>query len=544
MTRALNPYQRVLLDFKNAAAQITSFGRDAEEVETVEMIADSVRRFGERHIDEARIDAEAKIPPELLQKMAEMGLFGLTIEKEYGGVGLSMKGACRVCECLARVDRSVGVTVGLHAGLGLRGLNYFGSQELKKRYLPDLATGKLIAAFSITEPDAGSDIASVRTTAVEDGDDLVINGSKCYVTNGSFAGATTIVARTPGLAGSRRGHSMILVPLDRPGIQRDAEEHKLGIRGSSTCSIHLEDVRVGKDHILGRPSRGLDHMNYVLSWGRTVMAGGCIGLAGSALQRTLEQVTSRRQFNRPIGEFGMVREMLARMRARLFSMESVIRLTTRLEDEQPESIIWESSVAKIFNSESAWQVTDDAVQLHGGSGFIEETGVARLLRDCRITRIFEGANELLRFHMASAAYTWKPAAILDGPALESLLNASLRECGRVFDPLLRRLAESLETRKKAHGLKVFQRQMDQRRIADVAICLYVMLAVLVRAQGELETGRLSDQMLLWTRLSVHDLARRAEDNLGALEDNLDDVASQIAAIECDRAGCPLKETVS
>jgi alkylation response protein AidB-like acyl-CoA dehydrogenase len=539
-----NPYQRVLQDFKNAATQITSCGHDAEEVETIEMIAESIRRFGERNIDEARIDAEARIPPDLLQKMAEMGLFGLTIEKEYGGVGLSMKGACRVCECLAQLDRSVSVTVGLHAGLGLRGLNYFGSQELKERYLPDLATGKLIAAFSITEPDAGSDIASVRTTAVEDGDELVINGSKCFVTNGSFAGITTIVARTPGLMGSRRGHSLILVPLDRPGIQRDKEEHKLGIKGSSTCSIHFEDVRVPKNHILGRPSRGLDHMNHVLSWGRTLMAGGCIGLAASAFRRSIEQVTNRRQFNRPIGEFGMVREMLARMRFLVYAMESTIRLTTHLEDEQPESIVWESSVAKVFNSESAWQVADDAVQLHGGSGFIEETGVARLLRDCRITRIFEGANELLRFHLAAAAYTWKPGPLLESPRLKPHLDASLQECGQVFDTILPKLAGILKTKKKTHGLKIFQRQMDQRKIADVAISLYVMLAVLVRAQGELEAGRLSTEMLLWTRLGVHDLAHRATSNLGTLEDNLDDVASQIAAIECDRAGCPLKETVS
>jgi alkylation response protein AidB-like acyl-CoA dehydrogenase len=170
--------------------------------------------------------------------------------------------------------------------------------------------------------------------------------------------------------------------------------------------------------------------------------------------------------------------------------------------------------------------------------------VARLLRDCRITRIFEGANELLRFHMASAAYTWKVDSMLDGPALEPLLDASLQECGRIFDALLRELAGALMAKKKAYGLKIFQRQMDQRKIADVAISLYVMLAVLVRAQGELEAGCLSDEMLLWTRLSVHDLARRAESNLGALEDNLDDVASQVAAIECNRAGCPLKETVS
>ena len=226
-----------------------------------------------------------------------------------------------------------------------------------------------------------------------------------------------------------------------------------------------------------------------------------------------------------------------------YATESM-RLTTRLEDEQPESIVWESSVAKVFNSESAWQVADDAVQLHGGSGFIEETGVARLLRDCRITRIFEGANELLRFHLASAAYTWKPEPLLESPGLEPLLDASLRECGRIFDPLLSKLAGTLRAKKKAHGLKIFQRQMDQHRIANAASGLFVMLSLIARIQGEQAASRLTEDQMLWTRHAVSELNNQVARNLEDLVDNVDDLTNQIAASECNRIGCPLKETVS
>jgi alkylation response protein AidB-like acyl-CoA dehydrogenase len=544
MSKISDPYSRVVSGLEMASTQITSRGRDQEECETLDLLVDAIARFGERHIDEARIDAEAKIPGKVIQAAAEMGLFGLTIERQYGGSGLSMKAACCGIETLARLDRSLGVSIGLHAGLGLRGLNYFGSPELKQRYLPSLATGERIACFPVTESEAGSDIASVRTTAREDGKDLIVNGSKIYATNGGIASVATIVARTPGLGGSARGHSMILVPLDLPGVSRDAEEHKLGIKGSSTRSIHFEDVRVPSDHVIGTPSKGLDHLNHVLSWGRTLMAAGCIGLARTALERTLTQVTSRRQFNRMIGEFGMVREMVAGMRAGIHAMESVIRLCTGLEDGQPDSIGWESSVAKVYCSETAWRAADETVQLHGGSGFIEETGVARLLRDCRITRIFEGANELLRFHMASAAFLWKPQEMLDAPPLVDRLDPALSDLGKSFDQMRAGFARALTAKKKAFGLKVFQRQMDQRRVADAAMNLYLVLALTVRAQGEIAAGTMTDDMMDWTRYGLSLFQDRVDRSLRELECNQNDLASRIAAAECERVGHPLEETIA
>jgi alkylation response protein AidB-like acyl-CoA dehydrogenase len=544
VNKNIDPFERIIGNFPNVIAAIPLDGKNAEEEETVSLLTQAISRFGKQHVDSARIDRDSHIPTEVIHAAAEMGLFGLTIDPRYGGSGLSMKAASRVIQEIAVVDCSIGVSIGLHNGLGLRGLNLLGSDTLKQKYLPDLAQGKRIACFAATESDAGSDIASLRTTAIQDGDELIINGSKAYVTNGGFASVATIAARTPGLNGSPRGHSLILIPLDHPGVHRDAEEGKLGIRGSSTLSLHFDNVRVGKDHILGRPSFGLDHLNQVLTWGRTFLASGCIGVARMALEKALDHVTTRVQFKRPIVEFGMVREKVAGLRGRLHMMESLSRLVTRLEDEQAGSIAWESLVTKIACSESAWESADDALQLHGGSGFIEEVGVARFLRDIRITRIFEGANEVLRFHLASAAFTWDIDAMMRGKPLQPLLDKTLSQEGAVFDSLRRRIAEALLEEKKKHGLKVFQRQMVQHRVADTLISLYILLAVLARAQGELLHKKPTDNLLSWTRYIVVEMTRQIEYKLQGMHSNADDLCHRIAAAECARIDRPLRETIA
>ncbi len=544
MKPKIDPFSRVLMALERQSEKIVFPGTSEDENETLRMLTDAISRFAQRHIDEETIDIEKSIPKSVIEEAARMGLFGISISEEYGGSGLSMKGCCQVISKLAYYDRSVGVTIGLHAGLGLRGLNHLGNKAQKDRYLPDLASGKSIACFSATETEAGSDIASVRTTAVEDGDELVINGSKAFVTNGGLANIATIIARTPGLGGSRRGHSLLLVPLDLPGISLDAEENKLGLKGSYTRGIHFEDVRIPKSQVLGTPSKGLDHLNHILTWGRTLMASGCVGLARLALERSMIQVTQRRQFKRMIVEFGMVREKIAHMSSSIHAMESLLRLVTQMEDELPDSISWESSVAKIFCSEHAWRAADEAVQLHGGSGFIEDTGVARLLRDSRITRIFEGTNEVLRFHMAAAAFMWKPETMRDSPLLSDLMGTVLPEESRDFDKLYRRLADLIEQEKKTHGLHVFKRQMAQHRVSNISIGLYTILALMVRAKGEQTKGSLSDEMLLLTRHAMHYLRKEVEAQFELHGDNSDEITSAITRAECERIGFDLQETIA
>ncbi|NMB76612.1 MAG: hypothetical protein GYA21_15970, partial [Myxococcales bacterium] len=540
MAPLADPFRRVLSNFSARARSTLSDARDAEEAETVQALERSVERFSQRLVDPARIDAEARIDPGVLSAAKELGLFGMTIPQEFGGAGLSMKAACRVMRCLGRQDASVGVSIGLHNGLGLRGLIHLGTPEQKQKYLPDLAAGRKIACFSATEAGAGSEIAAIRASAVEDGDGFVLSGEKIYVTNGGFADLATVPARTPGLGGSRRGLTLFLVPLDLPGVSRGREEHKLGIKGSSTCTLHFDEVRLPRSAILGEVSRGLDHLAHILEWGRTLMAAGCIGLMQNAWEKTLFQVTNRKQFGRVIGEFGMVREKLAAMRSRLHALESAMRLSTALDEEGSEGIPQESLVLKLACTEWAFAAADEAVQLHGGSGFIEETGVARLLRDVRITRIFEGANEVLRFHLASAAFAWDAEA-LSHSRLAPLVDDTLRPEAERFDGLLQALAAALAAQKKTFGIKVFVRQMAQRRIASATTALYLSLCVLARAQGEMAAGSADDALLDLTRLVLGELAATAQVELSSFDEARDALASRIAARECERAGCALKE---
>lgn len=270
------------------------------------------------------------------------------------------------------------------------------------------------------------------------------------------------------------------------------------------------------------------------------MAAGCIGLMQNALEKALVQVTNRKQFGRVIGEFGMVREKIAAMRSRLHTLESAMRLGTSLDEEGPGGIPQESLVLKLACTEWAWAAADEAVQLHGGSGFIEETGVARLLRDVRITRIFEGANEVLRFHLASAAFAWD-AEELSRQRLAPRVDAALRPEAERFDGMLQAFAAALAAQKKAHGIKVFVRQMAQRRIASAATALYLSLCVLARAHGEMAAGSADDALLDLTRHVLGELVVAAQNELSSFDEGRDGLASRIAARECERAGCALKE---
>jgi len=413
---------------------LATLGRTAEESELLASLAAGIERLARAEIRPLRIDRERRIPTAVLSALAEMGLFGLSIPEAYGGSGLSMQGVCAAVATLARFDRSVATTVGLQLGLGTRGLVAFGAEELKGALLPELAAGRAIAAFAATEAGAGSDLSAIRTTAVEEPPGgLRVEGSKIYVTNGALASVFTVLASTPGLGGARRGHSLIVLRRSDPGVSTAGEEEKLGLRGSSTTGLQMDDARVPLGRVLGTPGRGMDHAAHVLAWGRTAMSAGCVGAARAALELTSAHVATRRQFGRPLAAFEVVRAQLADAAAIAFAMEALVRATCELEG-RPEELAMRSIAAKVFCSEGDWEICDLAVQLHGGAGFIEDTGVALLLRDARITRIFEGANDvLLAAHGGFAAASPPVRAPLDAPAADALaasiaaLRAHLRD---------------------------------------------------------------------------------------------------------------------
>jgi alkylation response protein AidB-like acyl-CoA dehydrogenase len=445
-----------------SASTLPQGGDLPDEEETLALILPSLARFLARDVRGDEIDRDGLIPSSVRDGAGALGLFGLTLPVEYGGAGLSLCSTSKIVTEIARVDRSVAIMIGLHAGLGTRGLVEHGSPALKSEWLPKLASGACIASFAATEASAGSDLMAIRTTGESTERGLRIDGEKSYVTNGGFAGLFTALVRTPGLGGER-AFSLVAIPRNTPGVEIGHEEHKLGIRGSSTVTVRFDGAVVPFDHVLGDPGRGTELAYGLLAWGRSLMSAGCVGNARAALDATLEYVGTRRQFGRSIGAFGATQAHVAWMAARVRAMEAFVASVGR-EHARGDSIDVSSTIAKVFTSESAFAVCDRAVQLHGALGFLESTGVARMLRDCRITRIFEGANDVLLVRLGAARLASRePLAVTTN--VPELVALGARFSGAVVE-LRARL-----------GLAAMKRQLVLQRVAQAEIALRVALVV-------------------------------------------------------------------
>ena len=526
-----DPFPGILDDPKAVAAALALDGASKDEAQTVDTLRASVDTWAGRDVDTEAIDEKHEIPEAVYGSAAELGLFGLTVPEAYGGAGLSIGAACRVIDTIAVHDRSVATAIGLHGGLGLRGLVHLGSEPLKEALLPPLAAGDKIAAFAATEPGAGSHIAAVASTAKPVDDGLVLNGSKVFVTNGGRADIYTILARTPGLGGARRGHSLLVLDRTMPGFVVGAEEHKLGLRGTSTVALAFDDVRVPMERVLGEPGKGLDDLAGILAWGRTLMSAGCVGTARAARDLALAHVTTRRQFGKPLSAFGQVRAHVAQMTSRLFAMDAVVRLTGVLAGDGEGDIEWASAATKILASEGVWKVADTALQLHGGSGYIEDTGVARILRDSRITRIFEGANEVLRLHVAMGGAAFEGFA--NGPVeLAPSVAEDLVGVARRFDGLHARVRDVLAALRDAYGFRLHEHQLVLAGAADALAGLFALASVVLRAEGLLALDEAPPGRLLrLVGFTAETLAREIEEALGRIY--LADEEALVAAVSDD-----------
>ncbi|MEZ4267574.1 MAG: acyl-CoA dehydrogenase family protein [Myxococcota bacterium] len=481
------------------------------DAEVLGMVLGAFGRWADRAVDPAAIEAHGSLPGPVVSGAGALGLYGLAVPEAYGGAGFGLTATARVVEEVATRDRSLATSVGLHNGLGLHPLVNYGSDALKDAYLPRLAGG-MVASFAATEPEAGSHIAGLRTTAEPDGrGGLVLNGDKVFVTNGGLAGVFTVLARTPGLGGARRGTSLLLLDREQPGLRVGAEERKLGIKASSTTTLVFEDAPVSVDRVLGVAGRGMEQMHHALTWGRSLMAAGALGTARAAYAMAQRHVAERRQFGRAIGSFGQVRQRMVSARVSLWTTEAVLRAVTRLGDEGVD-IGWHSAIAKIVASEAAWSVVDDALQLHGGSGYIEDTGVARMLRDCRITRIYEGANDVLRMQVAGQAFaSGSPEADLAEVTapLGARGGARLRPMAEDYDRDAKRLRAAVEALRERFGLRVFEHQVLLAGLADALIARYTARAGFLRAAAAPEGS--PERMLL--ECAWPDLRRRFDEGL-------------------------------
>ncbi len=366
------------------------------------MLRDVAREFATKEVKPlaAKIDEEGDVPKRLVDQMAELGFMGLVFPEEYGGAGFGEVGYCIVLEELSRACASTAVVLGGHESIGTMAIYLAGTEEQKKKFLPDLTSGKKLAAFALTEPGAGSDAASMRTTAVEEDDYWVLNGQKTYITNGGIADVYSVFARTSQQAGTR-GISTFIVEKGTPGFSAGPPQKKMGIRGSHTTDLFFDDVRVPKDHLLGKKGEGFPVAMKTLDVGRLSMGAQCVGAGKELLELSIKHAREREQFGAPIAKLQAIQFMLADMASDIYAMESMAYRAAWMCDEGLP-FGRESAMVKLQCTEGLDRVVDKAVQIHGGMGYMSEYPIERFYRDARITRIFEGTNEIQRLVISRA----------------------------------------------------------------------------------------------------------------------------------------------
>jgi acyl-CoA dehydrogenase len=370
--------------------------------QTLNMLIDSVARFVRTRLVPAEpIVAESdEIPAELIHDMRELGLFGLAIPEEFGGLGLTMEEEVRVAFELAWTSPAFRSLIGTNNGIGSQGLIIDGTHEQKQKYLPRLASGELIASFALTEPDAGSDAASLRTSAVRDGAVYVVNGTKRYITNAPEAGIFTVMARTDPTIKGAAGISAFLVEAGTPGLTLGKRDIKMGQKGAHTCDVIMENCRVPVENLIGgKEGVGFKTAMKVLDKGRIHIAAICVGAAERMLADSLAYAMQRQQFGKPIADFQLVQAMLADSKAEIYAARSMVIDAARRRDEG-EDISTEASCCKLFASEMCGRVADRAVQIHGGAGYIADYAVERFYRDVRLFRIYEGTTQIQQLLIA------------------------------------------------------------------------------------------------------------------------------------------------
>ncbi|MBP6899178.1 MAG: acyl-CoA dehydrogenase family protein [Burkholderiaceae bacterium] len=379
--------------------------RDPELMQALE---DSVARFVREQLvpAEALVSETDQIPESIVQGMRELGLFGLTIPEAWGGLGLTMEEEVRVLLQLCRTAPAFRSIIGTTVGIGSQGIVMDGTPAQKDRWLPAMARGEVIASFALTEPEAGSDAASLRTTAVRDGDHFVVNGSKRYITNAPQAGVFTLMARTGSAANPAEkgagGVSAFIVDAKSPGITLGKPDKKMGQRGAHTCDVVFDNVRVPAENLIGGEAqlgRGFKTAMKVLEKGRIHIAAVCVGVAARILDDALRYAAERKQFGQHIAEFQLVQALLADSQAELYAAECMTLDAARRRDEGRD-VALEASCCKMFASEACGRIADRAVQILGGAGYMAEYGIERFYRDVRLFRIYEGTTQIQQIVIA------------------------------------------------------------------------------------------------------------------------------------------------
>ena len=487
----------------------------AQQAELDKSLAE-IREFLDQYLDPVAIDRAADIPRHVIDGLAHTGVLGMTAPKEYGGRGFSQRAYCKILEEIGARCASTSVFTNAHHSIGIRALLLFGSREQKQKWLPPLVTGEQLAAFALTEEQAGSDAANVQTTATPspDGSHFILNGEKRYITNASIAHVLTVMARTPVPGSDKTAITAFLVTPDMPGFTMlEPRMEKLGIRGTATGRFAMRDMAVPKENILGPLGKGLKVALTVLDFGRTTFGACCTGAAKTCLQLAVEHANTRRQFKKTLGDFDLVKKKIGRMAADVYAMEAMTAVTASLIDRGLEDYMIETAMLKVFTTDRLWEAVNDAFQIHGGSAYFNSSPLERMLRDARINQIGEGSNEVLTSFIALVG--------MRGPGMEfkeiydTMFNPS-RGLGKAWTAGMNRLgaavkipsvpvkSESLRSQASQLGRLIWRfnlsvnralikyrepvmdMQLIQERIAGAAMEMFASACVISRLDSQLQ----------------------------------------------------------
>jgi acyl-CoA dehydrogenase family member 9 len=532
---------------------------DDEEQRRIHALCDQAREF-KAGFDPQAAEEARWIGDDKIAELGERGLMGLYVPTEYGGQGLTQTGYCRVSEEFAQIDGTLSVVMGVHQSIGMKGIVMFGTDEQKARFLPDLATGRKLAAFALTEPEAGSDAHNLQSRAVRQADgSWLLNGEKRYIGNGSKAGVIVTFARTDD-----DGHIALILEPDMPGFEVGERFDTMGLRANDLRRLHFNDVRVPPENVLGEPGEGFRIAMQILNNGRLSLGTGSVGASKWLLDHIIRHVRERRQFGRALADFELVQDKIGWMVSFTFGLESMAYLTTGLVDTGVPDYSLESAICKVAGTEFTWYAANRALQLAGGQGYMRTEPYEKLLRDIRIFPIFEGANDVMRAFIALSGM--KPLgeelselgdiglgdpigsigvlaeAVVDriGRRLRpSSVTRAHEELAGLAEPLteqVQRLRGESEALLRKHRKDVIERQFQQKRLADAVADIYAQVAVLSRVtsifseQGVEPSGQ--ERYIAETFCTR--AARRVHANLDQIERNDDERMTAIAKLAYKR----------
>jgi alkylation response protein AidB-like acyl-CoA dehydrogenase len=536
------PYPRI------PAAQQTQLDQTLKELRT----------FLDAELNPTQIDRQADIPRRVIDGLGRIGVLGMTAPGEYGGHGFSQLANTKILEEIGTRCASTSVFVNAHHSIGIRALLLFGTHEQKQKWLPKLCTGEWLGAFALTEAEAGSDAANVQTTATpsEDGSHYVLNGEKRYITNTAIAKVLTVMARTPvpGKPG-RDAITAFLVTPDMPGFELlEPRMEKMGIRGTATGRFALRNVKVSTGNILGPLGKGLKVALTVLDFGRTTFGACCAGAAKTCLELAVKHANTRKQFNKTLGNFHLVKKKIARIAADAYAMEAMTTITASLIDRGLEDYMLETAMLKVFTTELLWECVNEAFQIHGGGAYMTDLPLERMLRDARINQIGEGSNEVLKSFIALVGMrgpgmefkeiydtmlkptreggigkAWSAGMnrlgatvrIPDVPVRNEELKSFASQLGRLIWRFNLAVNKSLVLYREP----ILDMQLVQERIAGAAIDLFASAATLARWDSEIQSAKGNGQSLAQkntaSELFLRQSFRRIRNFLDSLRDNDD-----------------------